>query len=161
LAVHRDGRAYHIAAERLADGLQAEADAEHGDFGCGLLDQVEADTGLVRRAGPGREHDRVRVCAYDRVGRHLVVAMHDDLGPQLPEVMDEVESEAVVVVDQDNHARGQRFRWVYGRPGRGSSRRYFGGSRSGIGVSISCMRRLISSVERFGVSRFTSFSPKW
>jgi hypothetical protein len=35
--------------------------------------------------------------------------------------MDEVEGEAVVVVDQDNHAPGQRFRRVYGRAGRGSS----------------------------------------
>jgi hypothetical protein len=29
--------------------------------------------------------------------------MHDNVRPQLAEIMDEVESEAVVVIDQDDH----------------------------------------------------------
>jgi hypothetical protein len=31
--------------------------------------------------------------------------MHDDIRPQLAEIVDKVERKAVVVVDQDNHAR--------------------------------------------------------
>ena len=51
--------------------------------------------------------------AADHVGgRDLVVAMHDDVRPQLAQVVDEVEGEAVVVVDQDDHPPGQRFRAV-------------------------------------------------
>ena len=33
----------------------------------------------------------------------LVVAMHAHLRPEVPEEMDQVEGEAVVIVDQDNH----------------------------------------------------------
>src|SRR4029077_2666643 len=42
-------------------------------------------------------------------------------------------------------------------------RSHFGRSRSGIGVSMSSIRRLISSVESFGVTRVRSlsFSPRW
>src|SRR4051812_39304786 len=49
--------------------------------------------------------------------------MHDDIRPQLAEIMNEIEGEAVIVVDQDNHAPGQRFSRSYGEPGRGSRRR--------------------------------------
>ena len=66
--------------------------------------------------GPG-ESTIASGSARDHVGgRNLVVAMHDDLRPQLAEVVDEVEGEAVVVVDQDNHAPGQRFRAVLRGP---------------------------------------------
>ena len=123
LAVHRHRRAHHVAAERLADRLQTETHAEHRDGGGRLLDEVEADAGFVGRAGAGREHDRVRVGADDVGGRYLVVAMHDDVRPKLAEVMDEVEGEAVVVVDQDNHAPGQRFRAVLRGGGEGVKRR--------------------------------------
>ena len=36
-------------------------------------------------------------------GRNLVVAMDDDVRPQPAQIMDQVEGEAVVVVDQDDH----------------------------------------------------------
>ena len=111
--MHRHRRAHHVAAEGLADRLLAEADAEHRNGRRGLVDQIEADAGLVRRAGAGREHDRVRI-GGDHVARgHLVVAMHGDLRPQLAEIVDEVEGEAVVIVDQDNHAPGQGLDAVY------------------------------------------------
>src|SRR5882724_2562705 len=45
--------------------------------------------------------------------------MHDNLRPQLAEIMDEVEGEAVVVVDQDNHPPGQRFSAVLRGGGEG------------------------------------------
>ena len=39
----------------------------------------------------------------DVVGRDLVVAMDDDVGAQPAQIVDQVEGEAVVVVDQDDH----------------------------------------------------------
>ena len=49
----------HVAAERLADGLVAEADAEQRHAGGRRrADQRHADAGLARRAGAGRDHDR-------------------------------------------------------------------------------------------------------
>ena len=58
LAVHRRRRADDLAAERLADRLMAEADAEDRELAGGGGDQVEADAGLVRRARAGGQHDR-------------------------------------------------------------------------------------------------------
>src|SRR5262249_41220477 len=104
LAMHRRGRAHHITAERLADRLVAKADAEHRNVGGGRIDQIEADAGLVGRAPNGRPHDRVGLRADHMVDRDLVVAMHDHVGPEPAQIVDEVEGEAVVIVDQDDHA---------------------------------------------------------
>ena len=71
-----------------------------------LGDEVEADAGLVRRAGAGREHDRFRIGRDHGADGHLVVAMHDDVRPQPAQIMDQVEGEAVVIVDQNDHGPG-------------------------------------------------------
>ena len=78
--------------------------------GDGLADQVEADAGLVGRAGAGRQHDRVGVHRDHLVGGDLVVAMHDDVRPQPAEIVEQVEGEAVVIVDQDDHGFRARSR---------------------------------------------------
>jgi hypothetical protein len=54
-------------------------------------------------AGARRQHDGVGIGGDHRLGRHLVVAMHHDLRPQFTEEVNEVEGEAVVVVDQHDH----------------------------------------------------------
>jgi hypothetical protein len=59
LAVDRQGRAHDIAAEGLADGLMAEADAEHRHGVSRGADQIETNACLARRAGAGRQHDGV------------------------------------------------------------------------------------------------------
>src|SRR5690348_1636129 len=99
LAVHRHRCAHDLAAESLADRLVAEANAEDRDARRRGGDQVEADAGLVRRARAGREHDGVRLGGDHGARRHLIVTMHLDLGPELAEIVHEVEGEAVVVVD--------------------------------------------------------------
>src|SRR5262249_30564383 len=114
LPVHRYRRAYDLAAERLADGLVPEAHAENGNALRGLLDQIEADAGFIGRAGPRREHDRVRICREHVGARELVVAMHSDLRPQPAEIMDEVEGEAVVIIDQDDHFPPRSVRVLVG-----------------------------------------------
>src|SRR5262245_17445857 len=53
LAVHLRRRAHHLATERLPDRLVAEADPEHRNGRRGLVDQLEADAGVVGRAGAG------------------------------------------------------------------------------------------------------------
>src|SRR5262249_59941093 len=103
-------RADDLAAECLPDRLMAEADAEDRNARRRCRDQIKANAGLVRRAGPWREHDRVGLCRNDGARRHLVVTMHFDLGPELTEIVDEVEGKAVVIVDQDDHGRTGRSR---------------------------------------------------
>src|ERR1035437_8829034 len=102
LAVRRR-RAHSLAAERVADRLMPEADTEDRNVRCGLGNQIEADAGFVRGAGPGRQHDRLRIVGDHVGGRNLVVAMHDDVRPQPAQVMEQVDGEAVVVVDQNDH----------------------------------------------------------
>ena len=78
------------------------------DFAGRRRDQVKADAGLLRRAGAGRKHDGVGFRGEDCGGRNLVVAVHAHLRPEVPKEVDQVEGEAVVVVDEDDHP-GRRF----------------------------------------------------
>src|SRR5579885_1533503 len=102
LSMHRRGP-HDLAAERLADCLMTEADAEDRDLMCRLFDQIEADACFGRGAGTRREHDSFRARGNDRLCRDLVIAMDDNLISLSPQIMYEVECKAVVVVDQDDH----------------------------------------------------------
>ena len=105
--MHDLARPHHPAAERLADRLVAEADADQRRARLRRGgDQREADAGLVGVAGPGREQDRRGAHRHRRLHVDLVVAPHHDLGPELAEIVEEVVGEAVVVVDQQQHFRG-------------------------------------------------------
>ena len=65
LAVHRRGRAHHLAAEGIADRLMAEADAEDRDLAGSRGDEIEADAGLFGRARAGGEHNGVGIGGND------------------------------------------------------------------------------------------------
>src|SRR5262249_11338239 len=108
LAVHRRPGADHVAPERLADRLMAEADPEDRNGWRRLGNEVETDAGLHGRARAGRQHDRVRRRRNDRIHRDLVVAVHASRGPKLTQIVDEVEGETVVVVDEDDHGARTR-----------------------------------------------------
>src|SRR5436190_17745912 len=59
LAVNLDRCAHDVAAECLSDRLMTQADAEHRHGLRRLGDKFEADTGIVRRAGPRRQYNGV------------------------------------------------------------------------------------------------------
>src|SRR5262245_20489492 len=104
LAVHELRRPLDQAAKGLADRLVPEADAEQRHLGVARrLDEIEADPRLVRRARTRRQHDRLRPRRQHLADADLVVAVHHRLGAKLTEIVVEVEGEAVVVVDQDDH----------------------------------------------------------
>jgi hypothetical protein len=96
--------AHYLGAESLPDGLVAEADAKGGNTLTDFLDQLYRDPRLFRRAGTRRDHYPIRVERGDLLRRDLVVAPHEDLGPELPEILDQVVRKGVVVVyDEDPH----------------------------------------------------------
>src|ERR1700678_1879693 len=100
LAMHRRWRAHDIPAKRLSDRLMAKADPEHRRRFAGGANEIDTNARLVRRARPRGENDGVRLVG-ERIGdRDFVVAAHRHVRAQLAKVVDEVEREAVIVVDQ-------------------------------------------------------------
>jgi hypothetical protein len=89
-------------AEGGADGLEAQADAEHRDAGMG-----EAAHGLHRGArgfgtpGTRRDDQGRRPALQKLLGAGRVVAAYVHFGTELAEVLHEIEGEGIVVVDQE------------------------------------------------------------
>ncbi len=103
LAVHDLAGPHHLAAVELADALVAEAHAEHRHAPAAeLVDGGVGDAGVLRAAGAGRDEHRRRLEVDELVERRLVVPVDERVGPQLPQVLDEVVDERVVVVDDED-----------------------------------------------------------
>src|SRR3990170_465998 len=103
LAVLDLARALDPPAERLADALVAEADAEDGHLPREVADELDADARLARRARPGRDDQSLRRHRLDLDKRYHIVAGDAHVRPQLAQVLVEVVREAVVVIDQKEH----------------------------------------------------------
>ena len=108
--MHDLGRPHDLAAVELPDALVAEAHAEHGHAAF-----AERADGLVRDAGVlGTARARATTSTASGVERvelrerERVVAMHDRLGAELAQVLDEVVDERVVVVDHEHTGRPAR-----------------------------------------------------
>ena len=102
LAVHDLRRPDDVAAVHLADALVPEADAEHGGA------PGEAGDDLVRQAGvlgPARaraDQHAVGLELVDLLDGQGVAAVHERLGAELAQVLDQVEHERVVVVEHED-----------------------------------------------------------
>src|SRR3546814_18459440 len=66
-------------------------------------DEVEADARVIGRAGAGRDEDRVGAGAKGLCRGERVVAFDAHLGAQLDQIVNEVEGEAVIIVDDEAH----------------------------------------------------------
>src|SRR5512139_1989278 len=102
LAVDRR-RAHDFAPESLPDRLMAKTDTEDRDGRSGLADKVETDAGFIWSTGAWRKHDCFRLRRHHFADRNFIVAMHGNVGLQPCQIMEEVEGEAVVIVDEDDH----------------------------------------------------------
>jgi len=67
-------RADYHAAERIADCLMAEADAEHRNFAGEMPDRFDADAGVLGTAGSGRHDEAARRERFKVGDRNAVVA---------------------------------------------------------------------------------------
>jgi hypothetical protein len=78
-----------------------------------MADQFDADAGFLRGAGSGRKHDAFGVHRLDLSYGDFVVAANLYLGAQFAKVLDEVVSERIVVIEDEDHkfivAPGARF----------------------------------------------------
>ena len=101
-AVHRNAAADDARAERLADRLVAEADAEKRDAVVRAY-QFDAASRASWRSRSGRDDDRARSALDQRHRIERVVANDGqrDAGEAF-DLLDQVVGEGVVVVDYDN-----------------------------------------------------------
>src|ERR1700719_1347697 len=81
----------------------AEADAQDWELAGKLANQVDADSGVLRRARPGRNHDAFRLAPRDFLDGNFVVTMDLDVAAQLAEILRQVIGKRIVVVEQQNH----------------------------------------------------------
>src|SRR5690606_16531120 len=109
LAVHQVVGAHDFAAERLADGLMPEADAQDRNFAFEPFNEGKANAGLIRRTRPRGQHDVVRPHRRDLVQSDFVVAPDNHFFAQFSQVLDQVVGEGIVIVDDQNHGRFPRF----------------------------------------------------
>ena len=97
--MHQFARANHAPAKRGPDRLMPQANTENRNFAREALNQRDADSGLLWRAWPGRNHDALRPHFLDLVERDAIVATHFELLPHLAQVLREVISKGIVVVE--------------------------------------------------------------
>lgn len=111
LAVHHLPGTHHLSTERLPQGLMSQTDAENRQLAGEMANRLHGNTGLVGRAGPRRDHQPVRPHRLHPGQINLVITMHQHLGPQFLQVLDQVIGEAVIVIDhQDPHQRSPSSR---------------------------------------------------
>jgi hypothetical protein len=68
-----------------------------------MADQFDADAGFPRSAGSGRNDDTFGMHRLDLFDGHFVVAANLNLGAQFAQVLDEVVSKGIVVVEDEDH----------------------------------------------------------
>ena len=103
-AVHQVLRANHLASESCANGLVSEANSEQRHLAREMADQFDADAGFLRSAGSGRNDNALGLHRVNLFDRHFVVAANLNLGAQFANVLDEVVSERIVVIENEDHA---------------------------------------------------------
>ena len=104
-AVEEFGRANDFSSECGADGLMAEANTEDWKFPFETLDEFDGDAGFSGRARAGRNDNAVRFAADNFVHGNFIIAMHFDGATEFAQVLRQVVSERVVVVEQQDHDR--------------------------------------------------------
>lgn len=111
-AVHNASAAADRGSGNQADGLVAKADSENGGAGQGAVSiesgfqHFQTYSGLVGRAGSGAEDDSLGGQGLNLLDCDRIVSVNDHVGSQLAQVLNKVESEAVVVVNDEDHGGG-------------------------------------------------------
>jgi hypothetical protein len=102
-AVHQFGSTHDFAAERRADGLMSQTHSQHRHIARKMADQFNADSGLLRRARPGREQNPLGVHRLYVGNGELIVPAHQHVGAQFAQILDQVVGEGIVVVEDEDH----------------------------------------------------------
>jgi hypothetical protein len=99
LAVEELRSAHHFAAKCRANCLVSQADAKNREFAREPANQLNADAGVLRRAGTRRNHNALRLAARNFLHGNFVVAVDFNVATQLAEILRQVIGKRIVVVD--------------------------------------------------------------
>jgi hypothetical protein len=102
-AVKKFWGADDFSAKGNADGLVAQANAQDGKFSGEAFDEFNGDAGFLRSAGTWGNDDALWLAADDFFDGDFIVAVHFDGATQFAEILREVISEGIVVVEKQNH----------------------------------------------------------
>ena len=95
----------HLAAKHLTNGLEPQADAEDRQVFRGRLDQVQTDARPIRITRAGADQNAFGIKRQRFGGAHGVIADDARRRPQLLDIVNQVEGEAVIIVDDQQHGR--------------------------------------------------------
>ena len=98
--MHQPGGVGDDSAERGADGLQSDADAEDRDFSSEMADSFQADTGVLRFPGTWGNDDSFRHHFFDIRDCQLIVPDDNRVRANRSDKLVEVVDKAVVIINQ-------------------------------------------------------------
>jgi len=93
----------NLAAKRLAYRLMSQAHSQDRYLARETLHNADAYPRFSRRAGPRRNHDSIGIQRLNLVQRNLVVPLDYDVASHLPQVLDQVVRERIVIVYHQYH----------------------------------------------------------
>jgi hypothetical protein len=111
LAVHQVRRGHDLAPESLPNRLVSQADAQNRFFSLESFHNFQRDARLIGIAGAGRNDNSVRILPLYGGNVYFVVAEDLELLPQLAQVLNQVISERVVIIDYQDHRLLCEFRY--------------------------------------------------
>ena len=92
----------------------SQADAENWCLAREVANQIDADAGVLRRAGTGGDHDALRLHRVNLCNCDLIVATHLDFGTKFPKILNQVIGKGIVVVENEDHRLVQclAYHWL-------------------------------------------------
>lgn len=109
LPVHGSTGTHHVSTKTLGHGLVTQAHPQHGRCGSQLMNHLQAHPRLIRVTRSRGEHHRRWPQGSKLRDGQRIVALHPQAGSkgmihsQLPQVLHQIEGEAVVIVDHQKH----------------------------------------------------------
>ena len=108
---------HNIAAIDLTNALMAEAHTKHRHATSEVGDDLVGKACIFWSARAGADEYTVGGELFDLFDAERVAAMHEGVGSQFAQVLDEIEDERVVVIE-DKDAGGHRRRTLSAETGR-------------------------------------------
>jgi hypothetical protein len=88
-----------LAAENVAQGLHSQTNPQNWHFSGKMFNYFTGNTRIFRFARTGRDNQALGFKGFDLFYGNFIVAVNPDVLTQLPEILDEVVSKRIVVID--------------------------------------------------------------